>query len=216
MTHSVPIASSLALRDSATSPWKNGVRTFLRALLFFASVSVASLAAAAGTPPDCNPSPCNIQMTYFGGPVISNIEVVQVHWTGAVSSVLNSPTAPSMASFFREVVYSPYLDWLAEYNTNITGFGGVAGTNQRIGRGTFTGVVTIAPGGSHSGTTLSDSDISSEIAAQIAANKLPPPSKDASGNTNTYYAVFFPPGYTIHDPSGGTSCQNFCTLLIFA
>jgi len=208
MAHSVQLASALESRDFAVSISMNGARDFLRAMMFLAIASVATLTAAGPpTSPDCSPSPCNIQMTYFGGPVISNVEVVQVHWTGAVSN----PTASSMASFFREVVYSPYLDWLSEYNTNITGFGGVAGTNQRIGRGTFAGVVTITPGGSHSGTTLSDSDISSEIAAQIAANKLPPPSKDASGNTNTYYAVFFPPGYTIHDPSGGSSCQTFCS-----
>ena len=36
--------------------------------------------------------------------------------------------------FYQGVLNSPYVDWLTEYNTNITAVGGQPGTNQAIGR----------------------------------------------------------------------------------
>jgi hypothetical protein len=97
--------------------------------------------------------PSGAHLTYYGGRVVSNIQVVQVLWgTGSAGGgtgqflleVLNTST-PSMATFYQGVLNSAYVDWLGEYNTNITDFGGGPGTNQSIGRGSFSRQVAITP-----------------------------------------------------------------------
>jgi hypothetical protein len=44
---------------------------------------------------------------------------------------------------------------------------------------------------------LSDDAIQAQLKWQIQNGKVPAPTYDAAGNPNTYYAVFFPAGYTI-------------------
>jgi uncharacterized membrane protein len=140
-------------------------------------------------------------LTYYGGRVVSNTQVVQVLWgTGSYIPNVSSTTSPSIASFFQGVLNSAYIDWLgSEYNTS----------TQSIGRGGFVGLYNITP--STTATTIDDSVIRSELAAQIAAGKLPAPTTDAKGNNNTYYAVFFPKGKSISMGSG-RSCVSggFC------
>lgn len=119
---------------------------------------------------------------------------------------MTSTATPSIASFYQSVLNSPYVDWLSEYDT----VGLPAPTsNQSIGRGAFVAQFTITP--STSATTIDDTTIQSELAAQIAAGVLPAPTTDVSGNNNTYYAVFFPFGTTITQ-GGSSSCVGggFC------
>ena len=59
-------------------------------------------------------------------------------------------------------------------------------------------------------TTVSDSDVQSELAKQIAAGKLPPPDLDAAGNVNALYMFDFPPDVSITGPTGHRSCIDFC------
>ncbi len=140
-------------------------------------------------------------LTYYGGRVVSNTRVVQVLWgSGSYVPNVSSTSSPSIATFFQGVLNSAYLDWLGtEYDT----------PTQTIGRGSFVGQYTITP--STSATSLDDATIRTEIAAQIAAGKLPAPTTDAKGNDNTYYAVFFPRGTSI-SMGGGRSCVSggFC------
>ena len=95
---------------------------------------------------------------------------------------------------------------LTQYNTTITG-----GTNQTIGNGTFDGLFQIVPSAGNNGSTISDTQIQSELLAQITAGHLPAPILDAAGNVNTLYMIFFPPGKTITQ-GGSNSCQagGFC------
>jgi len=157
-------------------------------------------------------APAGAHLTYYGGRVVSNMQVVQVLWggTGAgagsgqyLGNVWNT-TSPSIATFYQGVLNSGYVDWLTEYNTPATG-----GTNQVIGRGSFLAQYRITP--STTATSVSDATIQSEIVAQINAGHLPAPTTDAAGNTNTYYAVFFPHGTTITQ-GGSSSCVagGFC------
>ena len=150
-------------------------------------------------------APAGAHLTYYGGRVVSNIQVVQVLWgTGSYLPQVSSTSSPSMATFYQGVSNSAYFDWLTEYNTPSSG-----GTNQHIGHGSFLQQVTITPSSGANGATIDDSAIQSELAAQISAGHLPAPTQDAAGNNNTYYAIFFPHGKVITQ-GGSSSCSAFC------
>jgi len=144
-------------------------------------------------------APSGAHLTYYGGRVVSNMQVVQVLWgnggagsaNGQFLSQVFNTTTPSMATFYEEVLNSAYVDWLDEYNTNVIDHGGGQGTNQTIGRGAFSVQVSITP--STTATTIDDSTIQTELINQINAGHIPMPTSDAGGNNNTYYAIFFPP-----------------------
>jgi hypothetical protein len=149
-------------------------------------------------------------LTYFGGRVVSNTQVVQVlYGTGSYNAQVAGTSTPSIATFYQGILNSAYVDWLdGEYNTvNPAG----TKTNQHIGRGSFLSRVQITPSAARNGTTITDAQIQAELAAQITAGTLPAPTRDAAGNNNTYYAVFFPPGKTISQ-GGSNSCVagGFC------
>ena len=70
------------------------------------------------------------QLTYYGGPVMSDAQVVSVVWgSGTYLSQVTDGTSPSFDTFFTHVTDSPYMAWRTEYNTNVTG-----GTNQTASR----------------------------------------------------------------------------------
>ncbi len=147
-------------------------------------------------------------VTYYGGPVVSNPSVVAVSWGPNV----DVNVANGMPSFYASILQSPYLDWLSEYSTvGLTGLlNPDAGSNQRIGRGTFFGSYTITP--SNPSAFLSNTDVLTELQSQIAAGNLPPPQLDAEGLANTVYMVNFPPGISLTAPAG-QSCTfpgGFC------
>lgn len=154
-------------------------------------------------------APPGAHANYYGGRVVSNMNVVQVIY-GAGSYLAgvtgSGPGGRTVGTFYQGVLNSPYVDWLVEYNTN-TQPG--TRTNQIIGRGSFTSQVTITPASAAS--TISDASIQTELSNQIVAGVLPPPTHDAAGNNNTYYAIFFPHGKTITQ-GGSASCVSggFC------
>jgi hypothetical protein len=146
-------------------------------------------------------------LDYYGGPVVSNLDVVVVFWGSSVSPVVTS----GIGGFFQAITDSSYFDLLSEYTTNVTPIGGGTGTNQSIGRGTYGGEFTIAPS-MCSGTppcTINDSQIQAELLSQITAAHLPSPTLDSNGNVNTLYMIYFPAGVTI-DLGGSLSCVVFC------
>jgi cell division septation protein DedD len=155
-------------------------------------------------------APIGAHLTYYGGRVVTNIEVVIVLWgSGSYESHITSTAAPNMQSFYQNALNSAYVDWLDfEYNTVNNSNNGTK-TNQHILRGNCLGIVQITP--STSATTVSDTTIQNELIAQIDAGHLPVPASDSAGNNNTYYAVFFPHGITITDGSA-SSCVagGFC------
>ena len=175
-----------------------------------ASSTAAAAASTAGTPPRCSsggqPTTCQIDVEYVGGQVLSNAKAYAVFWGGAV----DPGTTGNIGGFLDAVTNSPWMDWLSEYSTNLVVLGGPKqgqqGTNQIVGRGVYAGAFTIQPakcGAGGAACTVDDSDIQSELAAQIAAGHLPP------SDANAIFMVYFPPGVTI---TKGTesSCQVFC------
>src|SRR5258708_10085681 len=153
-------------------------------------------------------APAGAHLTYHGGQVTSNVRVVQVlDGFGSYATQISTTTTPSIASFFTDIGNSTYLTgMLNEYNTTISG-----GTNQVIGAGTFGGLFSIVPASGNNGSTITDTQIQSELLSQITAAHLPAPVLDAAGNVNTLYMIYFPPGKTISQ-GGSSSCVGggFC------
>jgi hypothetical protein len=156
-------------------------------------------------------SPSGAHLNYYGGRVVANIHaVIVLYGSGSYLSNVSSTGTPSMASFYEQYLSKTTLTTstglLQQYNTPATG-----GTNQIIGPGTFQNLYQITPSSANNGSTIDDSQIQSEITAQINAGHLPAPEVDAQGNPITYYAVFFPNGKTITQ-GGSSSCVagGFC------
>lgn len=149
--------------------------------------------------PTCN-SP---KLSYFNGPVVSNVQVVPVLWGAHV----NSQIVQNIAQFYADATVSNWFDMLSEYSS-------VGGTNQSIGTGTSVSAFQINPSRC-SGTTnctVTDAQIQTEISNQINASALPQPQSDFTGNTTTAYMVHFPPNVTVDATAlgAGTSCVQFC------
>jgi hypothetical protein len=147
-------------------------------------------------------------LDYYGGPVVSNVRVVVVFWGPNVDSTVTS----QIGNFYQDIVKSTYFDLVSEYSTTIAPVGGGTGTNQSIGRGSYGGAFTIVPSVCNTNScTLTDAEIQAEILSQVGAGNLPAPSLDSSGNVDTLYMTYFPPGVSI--TQGGTgSCVSggFC------
>lgn len=155
-------------------------------------------AATAGT------APPGAHLSYFDGPVISNVHVVQVlYGAGSYDPQVAGLATPSMGNFYSDITASSYMDMLSEYNTS------TFGTNQTIGRGVFDGLFQIVPSDVNNGPVITDDQIQAELLAQISAGHLPAPQLDSAGNVNTLYMIFFPPGQTI-TLGFDTSCVTFC------
>jgi hypothetical protein len=130
-------------------------------------------------------------LAYWGGRVISNAEVIAVNWGPTFDKTLDG----QLAAFYGAITNSDWIDVLAEYSTvGQSGQDGKAGSGQAIGRATFAGVVTIAPGVQPDPATnqLTDAQVAAELRAQIAAGALPSPTSDGQGNVNTIYMINFP------------------------
>ncbi len=154
--------------------------------------------------------PPRAHVQYFGGRVLSNVQVVMVLWgRGSYAPFVTDAMAPSLASFFEAVTSSPYLDGLSEYDTSRQSVDGKAGTNQHIGRGTFAGRIEFEPTPANDTARIDDAQIVAELSAQLAAGVVPPPATDPAGGTNTLYMLYFPAGKTITLASE-SSCVTFC------
>ena len=152
-------------------------------------------------------APAGAHLTYFGGPIISNVQVVQVlYGSGSYNSQVAGTTSPTMGNFFADITSTGLISLLQQYNTPVSG-----GTGQTFGNGTFGGLFQIVPAAGNNGSTITDAQIQSELLSQINAGHLPAPVLDAQGNPNTLYMIYFPPGKTISQ-GGSNSCQagGFC------
>jgi hypothetical protein len=148
------------------------------------------------------PTAVSCDMAYKKGQVISNVQIVPVFWTYGGKTVDATVTAWA-PSYMGALVDSAYLDLLSEYST------ASHGGSQTITRGTITPPYTITPT-TATGATVQDGQLAGEIAAQVKAGALPAVTKDASGNPNTLYMLYFPTGVVITDGSNSTSCIDFC------
>jgi MYXO-CTERM domain-containing protein len=157
------------------------------------------------------------KLVYFGGRVISNVNVIGIDWidTSDATNTVNPTLAATLPDFFATITTSPYFTWLAEYNT--VGF--TPGSNQTIGYGTFDTTsppLGTGPGGTYLITptvnttrTLANGDISAELSYQIEVGNLPQPTAGPMNDVNNLYVFDFPPNFTI-TLEGMTSCKDYC------
>jgi len=219
---------SLAHGQNAQSPASSGTNQKHGPLHIVAkSADSSPISSASGaSAPSCFDSrgrPGACLFNYFGGPLISDIDVLVVYWGSSISKAVDcgggldsKGNCIGISQFHSAVVNSTYIDMLGEYNTK--GVQATAGSktglpgNQIIGRGTLHlgSPFIITPSLANSGTKISDSNIQNEIQSQIAAGKLPAPATDSLGNVNTIYMVYFPPGVTISDNGGSCVAGGFC------
>ena len=161
-------------------------------------------------------APAGAQLTYYGGRVVSHVRTVGLlYGPGTYRTYVTGGVSPNLGTFLTGVSGSAYLSWLdGEYNTvTPTPTANLGKTNQRIGWGTYAGLVSVTPSAANGGTHILDSQVQSELSAQIVAGHLPAPQKDAAGNNNTDYVVYFPAGTSICiDGGGGCSMASggFC------
>jgi hypothetical protein len=184
-------------------PVLNAVATVLAvaAILFAAVPSAAQQRPAhivAVIPEGQQPQvPANPHLNYYGGPVVSNLDLVLVYWGNNVSDVVTG----GIQGFYNTILPSNYLGMLTEYNVKL----------QKIGLGSMRGPFTINPSKCAVGPcNLNDTDISAEIQTQVNANNLPKPASTFSSfNQNTMYMVYFPPKVVI-SLGNDKSCVVFC------
>ncbi|HEY5187311.1 MAG TPA: cell wall-binding repeat-containing protein [Actinomycetes bacterium] len=159
-------------------------------------------------------APAGAKLTYYGGRVVSHVRTVGVlYGPGTYRTYVTDGVTPNMSTFLTGTSNSSYLSWLdGEYNSvTPTPTAGLGQTNQRIGWSTYDRLVSIAPSAANSGTTIQDSQVQSELSAQIVAGHVPAPQKDAAGNNNTDYVVYFPSGTTICDTGACSMASGgFC------
>jgi hypothetical protein len=168
-----------------------------------------------GTPQPNVTAQCDSpEVNYFGGPVISNAQIVVVYW----NSNVNATAQAGLPGFFEGITDSTYYDSLSEYSTNVASTPSMGQTNQSIGRGSYVGAYTIVPSVCPAPVTttcdLTDTQLQTEIANQITNDVLPPPVYDSNGYVNTLYMVYFPPNINLSLTEGGNtyaSCVDFCS-----
>jgi hypothetical protein len=159
--------------------------------------------------PNATPNCPDPEVTYFGGPVISNAQIVVVYW----NSNVNSAAQAALPTFFEGITNSTFYDELSEYSTNIASAPDMGQTNQSIGRGSYVGAYTIVPSVCPATTTtacdVTDAQIQTELTNQIASTALPSPVYDSNGFDNTLYMVNFPGNVSINDDDS-YSCTDWC------
>jgi hypothetical protein len=147
-------------------------------------------------------------LSYFGGPVISNAQVVLVYWNSDVSTTAQA----DLPTFFEGITDSTFYDTLSEYSTNVVSTPDAGQTNQSIGRGRYVGAYTIVPSVCPASTTaaceVTDAQIQTELSNQITKTAVPSPVYDSNGYDNTLYMVYFPPNVSIS--FFGISCVDWC------
>lgn len=131
------------------------------------------------------------QLTYRGGPLLTNVEVFTIFWGKTWEDAANAPLIAQINSFFDHILASSLIDQLSEYN--------VAG--KSIGRGVLIGTNTFT--GSEPTKSLTDGAIQKFIEAQIADGTFP------AATQNMLYFLYLPPGVTVKQGTAA-SCKDFC------
>jgi uncharacterized repeat protein (TIGR01451 family) len=159
------------------------------------------------------------KVQYWGGPVIANVNVVEVLW----GNFVDAPSTTGLDQFFTDITSSNYFGMLAEYGTvglNGNGSGSPPGSNQIIGPGMFGGkfmiVPSLCPGSAaNPSCSIDDTQIQPELLNQINAGHLPQPVQDNQGNYNTLYMIYFPPGVSIFEQGFGSCGATFFSFCAY-
>jgi hypothetical protein len=124
---------------------------------------------------------------FQGGPVVAHAQVVAVFYGDYWSGAAGIQSAAQINNFLSYVVNSPFMDTMLQYG---------------VGRGSVLGVGVIDPG--LTGVSgVSDGTIQSELANDIAINRLP------GASINTVYLVFTPPNVAVSSGAESSLLNSF-------
>jgi len=132
------------------------------------------------------------RLTYRGGMLIHSAKVFTIFWGRSwVETTTSKGLVTAMSKFFGDLLVSPLIDQLSEYNVS----------GQTIGHGKFIGskvITTNVPTGS-----ISDSAIQKALKNWIVSKTIP------ANDSNTIYFIFLEAGI-VSVMGGSRSCRSFC------
>jgi hypothetical protein len=154
------------------------------------------------------PDAANNKLHYYGGPIVSNAEVVSVLWDSTGGTRTDQP---GIDSFFNAILRSQYISWMHEYDTpaDDPNTPAIEGSGQHTGYGRFRARAVLTPTNPDDHSLDNSTDIQAQLLAGINAGTIPAPTADSQGNPNTVYAMFFPSNDVITQ-GGNTSGVQFC------
>jgi hypothetical protein len=139
-----------------------------------------------GEPPPAAAAP---ELTYRGGPLLANAEVVALYWGSQWHDEPLATVSGRMDAFLDFVLTSALIDELGEYSVP----GATIGHGRRVASSVLDAVSTPA--------SLSDQQLRDGL--QAALPGLPAP------DANRLYMIFLPPNVAVV-MGGGQSCNAFC------
>ena len=151
-------------------------------------------AAAAGDLYDGRPrlAPATAKLTYRRGPLLQKFSVYSIYWGASWNSSASAPALRrQIDQFFKDILVSPLMDQLAEYNVS----------GQTIGHGQYLGSTVrtdFAPVGS-----VTDSTIRAQLLNWLKTSAIP------KNTSNSLYFIYLEPGI-VSIMGGSKSCQNYC------
>jgi hypothetical protein len=141
-----------------------------------------------GAPPA---APAAAHLTYFGGPLLTNVQVYTIFWGKKWSAGPGAEIVTKLNAFYSAILVSPLIDQLAEYN--------VAG--QSIGHGTLLGSKVITANAPAQSVT--DTTVRAQLQSWIGARTVP------AVTANTLYFIYLDPGI-VSIMGGSKSCTSYC------
>jgi len=131
-------------------------------------------------------------LTYRGGPLIEAAKVFTIFWGQSWENNADTAAlAAAMNNFFSDILVSPLIDQLAEYNVS----------GQTIGHGSFIGSTVVTADAPTRSVT--DSAIQTTLMNWISSGTAPENDKD------TIYFVYLEPGI-VSVMGGSRSCHSYC------
>jgi hypothetical protein len=125
-------------------------------------------------------SPSGAHLNYYGGPVLSSVDVIPVYWNSSVAY------QTELNAFYAAFPTSELFEMLSQYSGIGTGSRGAPFVS------------------SQTSTTLTDAQIQSALSSMIQAGQISTPT------SNTYYPLHFPSGVSITASDGTKSCVTWC------
>jgi hypothetical protein len=133
----------------------------------------------------------NAHLTYFGGPLLTSVQVFNIFWGKKWSAGSGAAVAAKLNAFYKAILVSPLIDQLAEYNV----------TGKSIGHGSLIGSKVITANAPVQSVT--DTTIRAQLQAWISAHTLP------ATTANTLYFIYLDPGI-VSIMGGSKSCSSYC------
>jgi hypothetical protein len=132
------------------------------------------------------------KLIYHHGPLITNVKVYTIFWgKNWKATPAFVKLEKSINQFFKDILISPLIDQLAEYDTPV----------YKLKHGSLIGSKVITANAP--GSVITDATIQSQIKSWLTAHTIP------AWDKNTLYFIYMDKGVSVQ-MGGGASCTAFC------